>query len=75
MEDVRVLAIASVPQRAKDGQPLNAIIATVEVTPEEAERLAIATRQGWIQLMLRGKEATDPPPPAVSQTDSLTIRR
>ena len=54
MENMRILAIGSVPQRTEDGRPINAPVATVEVTPEEGERLAIATTQGAIQLMLRG---------------------
>jgi pilus assembly protein CpaB len=54
MENMRVLAIGSVPQRAEDGRPINAAVATVEVTPEEGERLAVATTQGQIQVMLRG---------------------
>jgi pilus assembly protein CpaB len=54
MENMRILAIGSVPQRAEDGRPINAAVATVEVTPNEGERLAIATTQGQIQLMLRG---------------------
>jgi len=54
MENMRVLAIGSVAQRTEDGRPINAAVATIEVTPEEGERLAIATTQGQIQLMLRG---------------------
>ena len=54
MENMRVLAIGAVPQRSEDGRPINAAVCTVEVTPEEGERLAIATTQGAIQLMLRG---------------------
>ena len=54
MENMRVLAIGSVAQRTEDGRPINAAVATIEVTPEEGERLALATTQGQIQLMLRG---------------------
>jgi pilus assembly protein CpaB len=54
MENMRVLAIGSVSQRSEDGRPITASVATVEVTPEEGERLALATTQGQIQLMLRG---------------------
>ena len=54
MENMRVLAIGSVAQRTEDGRPINAAVATIEVTPEEGEQLAIATTQGAIQLMLRG---------------------
>ena len=54
MENMRVLAIGAVPQRSQDGRLINATVCTVEVTPDEGERLAIATTQGQIQLMLRG---------------------
>jgi pilus assembly protein CpaB len=54
MENMRILAIGSVPQRTEDGRAINASVATVEVTPDEGEQLAIATSQGQIQLMLRG---------------------
>ena len=54
MENMRVLAIGAVAQRTEDGRQINAAVCTVEVTPEEGEKLAIATSQGQIQLMLRG---------------------
>jgi pilus assembly protein CpaB len=54
MENMRVLAIGAVAQRAEDGRQINAAVCTVEVTPEEGEKLAIATTQGQIQLLLRG---------------------
>jgi pilus assembly protein CpaB len=54
MSNMRVLAIGTAAQRAEDGRPVNAGVASIEVTPEEAERLAIATTTGQIQLVLRG---------------------
>jgi pilus assembly protein CpaB len=54
MENMRVLAIAQVTQRSENGAPINAATCTVEVTPEEGERLALAMTQGQIQLVLRG---------------------
>jgi pilus assembly protein CpaB len=54
MENMRILAIGSAPQRSEDGRPINATVATVEVTPSEGEKLALVTTQGQIQLMLRG---------------------
>ena len=53
MENVRVLAIRPLPQRTEDRRAINAIVATVEVTPDEAERLSLATAQGEIRLALR----------------------
>jgi len=54
MSNMRVLAIGTAAQRAEDGRPVTSPVATIEVTPEESERLAIATTQGQIQLVLRG---------------------
>jgi pilus assembly protein CpaB len=54
MENMRVLAIGAAPERAQDGRPITAGVASIEVTPEQAERLAIAASQGSLQLVLRG---------------------
>ena len=54
MSNMRVLSVGAQVTRGQDGQPINAPTATLEVTPEEAERLALATREGSIQLVLRG---------------------
>jgi pilus assembly protein CpaB len=54
MSNMRVLSVGSQVERGSDGNSSNATTAALEVTPEEAERLAIATHQGSIQLVLRG---------------------
>ena len=54
MQNMRVLAIGAAPERAQDGRPISAAVASIEVTPAEAERLAIAAAQGSLQLVLRG---------------------
>ncbi|HJU91072.1 MAG TPA: Flp pilus assembly protein CpaB [Gemmatimonadaceae bacterium] len=54
MENMRVLSVGTQIQRGNDGRPINATTATLEVTPDEAERLALAMSQGSIQLVLRG---------------------
>jgi pilus assembly protein CpaB len=54
MENMRVLSVGTQVQRGLDGLPVDGKIATLEVTPEEAERLAVAMGQGSIQLVLRG---------------------
>jgi pilus assembly protein CpaB len=41
-------------ERDAEGKAIQAATAALEVTPEEAERLAIAASQGSIQLVLRG---------------------
>jgi len=59
MSNMRVLAIGAASERGQDGRPLNAAVASIEVTPREAEKLAIAATQGALQLMLRGHGDTD----------------
>ena len=54
MSNMRVLSVGTVSQRTADNRPISAPTATLEVTPVEAERLAIAQREGAIQLVLRG---------------------
>ncbi|MGI8497267.1 MAG: Flp pilus assembly protein CpaB [Gemmatimonadaceae bacterium] len=54
MENMRVLSVGQQVTRGEDGKPINATTATLEVTPDEAERLAIAMGQGSIALVLRG---------------------
>jgi pilus assembly protein CpaB len=54
MENMRVLAFGAITSRSTDGRIENIPVATLEVTPEEGERLAMATRQGQIHLLLRG---------------------
>jgi pilus assembly protein CpaB len=54
MENMRVLTIGTEVHRSEDGRPIPATVATLEVTPEEFERLLVAQSQGQIQLVLRG---------------------
>jgi pilus assembly protein CpaB len=54
MENMRVLSVGTQVQRGLDGLPADGKIATLEVTPQEAERLAVAMGRGNIQLVLRG---------------------
>lgn len=53
LENIRVLSIGTRVERGDRGEPIDASTATLEVTPEEAERLALAMNQGSIQLVLR----------------------
>lgn len=54
MENMQVLSVGTEIQRDAAGKPNTATTATLAVTPEEAERLAIAMNTGSIQLVLRG---------------------
>ena len=54
MSNMRVLSVGTVDRSGPDNRPIIATSATLEVTPIEAERLAVAMRDGTIQLVLRG---------------------
>ena len=54
MSNMRVLAMQNAVHQSEDGRPIPATVATIEVTPEESERLLVAQSQGTIQLTLRG---------------------
>ncbi|HEY8165691.1 MAG TPA: Flp pilus assembly protein CpaB [Gemmatimonadaceae bacterium] len=54
MENMRVLAIGTELQRDASGKPISAPTVTLAVTPDEAERLAVAMNQGTIAMVLRG---------------------
>jgi pilus assembly protein CpaB len=54
MENMRVLSVGTAVERDAQGKPIEAASVALEVTPAEAERLAIAASQGSIQLVLRG---------------------
>lgn len=54
MSNMRVLSVGTISAVSADNRPIQAPTATLEVTPTEAERLAIAQGTGRIQLSLRG---------------------
>ena len=53
LQDKRVLSVAQSTEQ-KDGKPQLARSITLEVTPEEAEKLSLASSEGQIVLALRG---------------------
>lgn len=59
MENMRLLAIRAVPERLPDGRAVKTVVASVEVTPDEGERLATATVEGSLRLVLRGYRDPD----------------
>jgi pilus assembly protein CpaB len=54
MSNMRVLAMGTQVQPGEDGRPIQSTVATLDVSPAEAEKLAVAQTQGSIQLVLRG---------------------
>jgi pilus assembly protein CpaB len=53
LQNKRVLSVAQSTEQ-KDGKPQLARSITLEVTPEEAEKLSLAQQEGQIVLALRG---------------------
>jgi pilus assembly protein CpaB len=77
MSNIRVLAIGAAPKRAQDERPINAV-ASIEVTPEEAERIATAASRGSLQLVLRGwadRASDEPKKPYIPNGLSPDVRR
>jgi pilus assembly protein CpaB len=59
LENMRVLSMGSRTMRDQSGEATPATTATLEVTPVQAEKLAVAMRHGVIQLVLRGFDDDD----------------
>src|SRR5262245_3440071 len=53
LQDVEVLAIDQKLEEAKEGEPELVQVVTLEVTPQQSERLTHAAHQGRLQLALR----------------------
>jgi len=65
LEHIRVLAVGQQVQADSSGKPQTAPVVTLLVTPEEAQRLTLATAEGRIHLALRNAVDTtnaNPPP-------------
>ncbi len=54
LQNIPVLATGQTVEQQKEGKPIVVPTVTLDVTPENAERLAIASTQGRLQLVLRG---------------------
>jgi pilus assembly protein CpaB len=53
LQNLTVLTAGQVTQRNEGGDPITVNVVTLMVSPEQAERLSLATSQGRIQLALR----------------------
>lgn len=53
LQNVQVLASGHTLERSSTGEAQNAVVITLLVTPEDAQRLTLATNEGRIQLALR----------------------
>lgn len=53
LQNVAVLAAGSKLERNQNGEPVNTPVITLQVSPDDAQRLALAQSEGKIQLALR----------------------
>ncbi len=72
VQDLRVLAIAQVVDQAS-GQPTVGDTATLEVTPKQAEILALGAQMGVLSLVLRGVHPGEYPEIGDSYTSDLGV--
>jgi len=68
LQDVAVLANGQKIERPRAGEPQSATVVTLLVSPEDAEKLALASQEAHIQLVLRN-------PLDTNQEKPITIRR
>jgi pilus assembly protein CpaB len=59
LQNLRVLAVGQKMEQ-KDGKAIQVPSVTVSITPEEAEKLALASNVGTLQLLLRGAKDNAP---------------
>jgi pilus assembly protein CpaB len=72
LENVLVLATgADIEKKGKDDKPSPVTVITLEVTPEEAEKLALATTEGKLRLALRNPQNTQSVLTTGATVDSL----
>ena len=72
LPSVQVLTAGTrLEQDTKDGKPMQVTVVTLLVTPEESERLTLATTEGKIQLALRNPLDSGAPNTPGVKTDAL----
>jgi pilus assembly protein CpaB len=69
LQNIPVLATGQTVEQQKEGKPIVVPTVTLDVTPDDAERLAIASTQGRLQLVLRGAGDESP---AVTRGATIT---
>lgn len=71
LQDIPVLATGTQIQQNDKGEPAPVDVYTLEVTPDEAEKLALASAEGKLQFALRNlmdTDSVDTPGTTISQT-------
>jgi pilus assembly protein CpaB len=69
LQDVRVLAIDQKMETASNGEPELVSVVTLEVEPEDSEKLIYASHEGQLQLALRS-----PADHEIAKTKGVTVR-
>jgi len=69
LQDINVLAIDQKLDETRAGEPQLVSVVTLEVTPEEAQKLVYATTEGSLQLVLR-----NPSDDGIETLDGITAR-
>src|SRR5579864_2036831 len=70
LQNIRVLATGQRTERSGTGEPQNATVVTLLVSPEDSERLALASQEGRIQLVLRNRlDVKQETPAAIKNTN------
>jgi len=77
LANVQVLTAGTrMEQDQKDGKPVQVTVVTMSVTPEQAERLALASTEGKIQLALRNPlDQTAPATPGMKPAVLLGVAK
>jgi pilus assembly protein CpaB len=93
VSDVEVLTAGTRmdKEKARDGQPISASVVTLLVTPEDAERISLASNEGSVTLTLRNPLDREPtktqgirtaallgqpaPPPVIKASSTGGVRR
>jgi len=77
LANVQVLTAGTrMEQDQKDGKPMQVTVVTMLVTPEQAERLALASTEGKIQLALRNPlDQTAPATPGIKPAVLLGVAK
>ena len=77
LANVQVLTAGTrIEQDQKDGKPVQVTVVTMSVTPEQAERLALASTEGKIQLALRNPlDQTAPATPGMKPAVLLGVAK
>jgi len=59
LQNVPVLATGQIAQEQKDGKPIVVPTVTLDLTPDDAEKLVLASSKGSLQLLLRNFSDTE----------------